>query len=165
MPPERTKGRNGLAADPALVCHTRYVRDVLVKEHPLAVDGLPVLGQDRPESLIETLAVFLEGLPEKTFLHGADLLQSAVAAAVLNDSASFQPMNADFLKCELHHQFGSSMKYAGSPVRRSDCKSPFRDAEPGLERAELNRGASGQNAGRITPFGLNMMTTRCLRFA
>src|SRR5204862_587714 len=59
--PEKTKGRAGLAADPALACHDRQICVVLVKDHSRGVHCLPVLCENRPERLIETLAVFLEG--------------------------------------------------------------------------------------------------------
>src|SRR5438309_5038323 len=101
-PARRKRRRAGPALRPILPspCHDRQVCVVLMKDHPFGVHCVPVFGQNRPERLIETLAVFLEGLPEKAFLYGADLLESAVAAAVLDDRAGFQPMNADLVEYE-----------------------------------------------------------------
>ena len=45
--------------------------------------GLPVLVENRPEHLVEILAVLEERLAQHALLHGADLPQRAVAAAVL----------------------------------------------------------------------------------
>src|SRR4051812_22325277 len=56
---------------------------------------LPVLVENRPERLIEILAVLEERLAEQPFLDGADFSQRAVPAPVLHGRPSFQPMHAN----------------------------------------------------------------------
>src|SRR5204863_6357345 len=66
------------------------------------VPGLPVFVQDRPERLIEILAVLEERLAKQSFLHGAHLLERAVSASVAHRRACLQPVNADGVEREAH---------------------------------------------------------------
>src|SRR5262249_45927248 len=69
-----------------------------------AADCLPahsVLGQKRPERLIEVLAAAVERSPQYRFLHGADLLKRAVATAVLECRARLEASRADHLEREV----------------------------------------------------------------
>src|SRR6266571_1395329 len=55
----------------------------------------PVFLQERPEDLVEVLAVAAHRAPEDPFLHGADLPERAVGAAVLQQHSRFEAMGAD----------------------------------------------------------------------
>ena len=65
---------------------------------------LPVGLEQRVERLIEIMTVALERPAQDPFLHGAELLKRAVAAAVQDRRARFQTMHAERLEHELEHE-------------------------------------------------------------
>ena len=56
---------------------------------------------------VEILAVAEERLAQHTFLHGADLDERAVAAAVQHGRARLEAMNADRVEDEFEHEPGA----------------------------------------------------------
>src|SRR3954469_7913858 len=99
--------------------------------------GLPVLGENRPQSLIQVLAVLQEGLAKDAFLHCADLAERAVAAPVADRGPRLEAMHTDLFERETDQHLGAFLEHAGAPVRRSDRKAPLRRAEAGLQLAQL----------------------------
>src|SRR5579864_9502898 len=86
---------------------------------------LPVGVQDRPERLVEALAISLERLSEDPFLDGADLPQRTVSPAVSERRARLEPADADGVERKAEHQPGAFVEHAGAPVWRPDGESPF----------------------------------------
>src|SRR3954454_14388060 len=105
----------------------RYSR---VRECTLPV---PILVEDRPQRLIEVLAVLLERLAKHPFLHRTELAERAVAAAVADRGARLEAMHTDLLEREAHDQLRAFLEHAGAPVRRSDRKAPLGRPEAGLQ--------------------------------
>src|SRR5262247_4078057 len=100
-------------------------------------DALPVLGQEGPERLIEILAAPAERSSQHRFLHGADLLERAVAAAVLERRARLEASRADDLERKVDDEVGAVREDASSPVLVGDRESPLGRPEVGIECAHL----------------------------
>src|SRR5207245_10293531 len=136
--------RGGNAGITRLACRAGdrgAVAEGLVND-PWAPDGLglhPVFVDDRPEHLIQVLAVLEERSPEHAFLHGADLSRRAIAAAVPDRRARLDSMYAHHLEREFEHELRPLEKEARAPVGRPDREAPLRPAEPGLERPDLEK--------------------------
>src|SRR5207237_6890994 len=121
---QRQRAGSALTASPALSCHVCYGWICLVNRALLrgpAVLCLPILVENRPQRLIEILAVLQERFAEQAFLHRADLSQRAVAAAVAHGSARLEAVNPDRLEREAHQQFSSFLEPTGSTVLYPDC--------------------------------------------
>ena len=71
---------------------------------------LPVFVDDRVERLIEVLAVAKERLAKHPFLHSTDLPQCAVAAAIPQRGACFEPMHAERFKSESQDELRTLLK-------------------------------------------------------
>src|SRR5262245_42860121 len=93
----------------------------------------PVFVEDRPQRLVEILAVLEERPPQHAFLHGADLAKRAVAASVLQRGPRLEPVDAHRFEREPNEELGAVDERAGSPERRTESKSPLRRPETGFE--------------------------------
>src|SRR6185436_16816735 len=113
----------------------------LVNSRPLLRDpaalGLPVLVENRPQRLIQVLAVLQKGLAQNAFLHRADLAERTVAAPVADRGPRLETMHTDLFEREPDQQLGAFLEHAGAPVRRSDRKAPLGRAEAGLQLTQL----------------------------
>src|ERR1043166_7181537 len=89
---------------------------------PTQLRASPVLGEDRPERLIEVLAVAQEGLAQDPLARGADLPQRAVAAAVQDRRACLEAVRANRLERELHGELRAVDEHARAPELRGDRK-------------------------------------------
>ena len=67
----------------------------------------PVVREDRPERLIEVDAVSQERTLQDAFLRRAELVQRAVAPAVLERRTRFEPVHTDDIEHEIEDEFGS----------------------------------------------------------
>src|SRR4051812_47411 len=119
------KQRAGKPVTAVLPLPAMSVADIvlwLVNSRPLLRDpgalGLPVLGENRPQRLIQVLAVLEEGLPKDAFLHCADLAERAVATPVVDRGPRLQAMHTDLFERETHQQLGAFLEHARAPVRR-----------------------------------------------
>src|SRR5262245_42242910 len=118
----KAKGRKARDGRPAPACHVccRMCVWCLVNSHSLlrhpAAFGLPVLVENRPQRLIEILAVLQERPAEQPFLHRTDLPKRAVPASVVDRSPRLEAMNPDLLEREADQQFGSILEDSGAPV-------------------------------------------------
>src|SRR3954447_19222371 len=75
----------------------------------------PVLRENRPERLIEVLAVAQERLAQDALARRADLPQRAVAAAVQHRRPRLEPVRADRVERELHDELRAVAEHAGPP--------------------------------------------------
>src|SRR5712691_1298974 len=91
--PEKARDRENLA-------EKRSVHQGWRRSHHRRARDAPVAFENRVKDLIDILAVAEERLAENAFLDGANLQQRAVAAAVRNRRARFQPVNTDRLERE-----------------------------------------------------------------
>src|SRR5579871_3122449 len=85
--------------------------------------------ENRVQRLIEALAATDERLAEYAFLHGADLQQRAVAAAVEHGRARLEAARAQRVEDELQHERRALGEDAAAPERRAERKAPLRDIE------------------------------------
>ena len=102
------------------------------------------LPRDRPQRLIEILAVPQERSTQHAFLHGAQLSERAVAASVAERRTRFEPVHAEHVEREAQDEFRavertcpcpSTPTRSRSPIRT--CRSPARAT--GSERARWRR--------------------------
>src|SRR5439155_7520514 len=100
------------------------------KRAPIGVD-------DGVERLIQIAAVAQQRLAQQAFLHGADLLERAVAAAVEDRRARFEAADAHRVEYELEDQLRAVLEDAGAPEGRSERESPLRGVEAVTEIANL----------------------------
>src|SRR5207247_9316884 len=121
----------------ALSVHPRRLRNGRVRRWTNVSRRAPVLIENRVQQLVDVLAVALKRLAQNRFLHGAYLLQRAVAAAVDCRRAGLETMHADRVEHERHHELGALREYAGAPERRADGKAPFRCPEVGIQLTDL----------------------------
>ena len=124
-------------------------RSILVEGDLAAPDHFgpaPVLVENRPQHLIPILAVAKERAPQHTLLDRADFSERRVPARVLEARASFQPMNADDVEREVHHEFRSCPEHARAPERRSDGETPFGRSEARFELPQLKEANGGVEA-------------------
>src|SRR5450432_114621 len=84
----------------------------------------PVGVEDRVEDLVDLLAVLGERLAKQTLLHGAQLLEGAVATAVLYHRARFQPVHAERLEREIEHELRALLEHARAPEVGVDREAP-----------------------------------------
>src|SRR6185295_16582145 len=77
-------------------------------------------GEDRPVGLIHVDAVAEERAAKHRFLHRAQLLQRAVAAAVLDRRFGFQAADAEDVEREVEHQVRAVREDARAPVIGAD---------------------------------------------
>src|SRR6476646_12083759 len=113
----------------------------------------PVGVEQRVERLIEVPSVAEERPAQNAFLHRAQLLQRAVAAAVQDRGARFEAMHAERVENEFEHELRAVLKHPGAPERLAQRKSPLgvlkplpeiphlEDADRGVEAAERDREA------------------------
>src|SRR3989442_2715945 len=90
----------------------------------------PILVENRPQHLIQLLAIPHERLTKNPFLHRADLLQRAVAATVPDRRTCLEAMHADCFEREVDDELGAFLEDSRAPEGRADRESPFRGAEP-----------------------------------
>ena len=118
---------------PCLPCLLPILCCGLVNSRPLLRDpaalGLPVLVENRPQRLIQVLAVLQERLAKDAFLHGADLPQRAVAAAVADRRARLEPVHADRLEREADDQqfapsWNTPVPQNGDPIAKPHSAVP-----------------------------------------
>src|SRR5450830_215306 len=74
---------------------------------PHGPGAAPLVIEDRPQGLVEILAVPVERLAEYPFLHGTDFSERAITATVADGGARFETVDAHGLECKLHHEFRS----------------------------------------------------------
>ena len=72
--------------------------------------------EDRPERLIEVDAVSQERTLQDAFLRRAELVQRAVAPAVLERRARLEPVHADHIEHEIEDELGGIHEEAAAPV-------------------------------------------------
>src|SRR3954462_2690921 len=112
----KAKGRKARDGCPAPACHV-CCRIVLwlVNSRPLLRDpaalGRPVLGENRPQRLIQVLAVLQEGLAKDAFLHCADLAERAVAAPVADRGPRLEAMHTDLFERETDQHLGAFLEH------------------------------------------------------
>src|SRR5262245_29971892 len=90
---------------------------------------LPVFIDDRVECLIEVLAVAKERLAKHPFLHGTNLPQCAVAAAIPQRGACFESMHAERFESESQDELRTFLKDPEAPERRPEREAPFGGTE------------------------------------
>src|SRR5689334_24792128 len=89
----------------------------------------PLFGEDRPQHLIEVLAVAEERSPEYALARRADLAQRAAAASVGRRRPRLEPVHADRGEREVERQLRAVDEQAAAPELRRDRESPLADAE------------------------------------
>src|SRR5262249_33706203 len=99
----------------------------------------PILVDDRPQQLIQVLAIAKERLPQHALAPGAELAQRAVAAAVQRRRTRFQPMNPDDQEPVVERQRGAVEERACAPELAGEREAPFGRSEVRLERANLHQ--------------------------
>src|SRR5262245_26565796 len=97
----------------------------------------PGVAQDGPEALIVIHAVAKERGAKHRFLNRAELLQRAVASAVLESGPRLEPVHADDVEREIKDEPGGIHEDAFAPELRTEREAPFGDVEPWLESANL----------------------------
>src|SRR3954471_3829091 len=84
---------------PSPPCLSRGCSRGLVDRHPRVREcttlPVPILVEDRPQRLIQVLAVLLERLAKYPFLHRTELAERAVAAAIADRGARLEAMHTD----------------------------------------------------------------------
>src|SRR5262245_32081515 len=100
--------------------------------------GLAVRRQDRPERLMELLAVLGERPPKHALLDGAELPQCAGAAPVAQRRPRLEPVHAKSVEHEVERELRGVLEQPGAPVRRSDCETPFRRLERIVQLPDLD---------------------------
>src|SRR3954452_11192715 len=113
----------------------------------------PLAVEQRVERLVEIPSVAEKRPAENTFLHRAQFLERAIAAAILDGGARFEPMHAERLEHELQDELRAFVEHTGSPERGAERKSPLsvfeilpkvaylEDADRGVETVERDREA------------------------
>src|SRR5205823_14626589 len=105
----RTRGRPSVSShgsrsgdQPDLTGASPATSRTLVDNDAKSPDRLraPFVGDDAPERLIEIFAVPQERSAQHTFLYCADLAEGAVATAIFQGRAGFEPMNTDHVERE-----------------------------------------------------------------
>src|SRR5687768_7451426 len=104
---------------------------------PRGLGLAPLLREDRPQHLIEKLAVLQERTAQHAFLHGAEFAQRAVAAPVGYRRARFEPAHVEYLNRKVHHHAPSINEHARAPELRAERKAPFGRLERWFELANL----------------------------
>src|ERR1043165_377780 len=97
----------------------------------------PILVQDRPQCLVEVLAVAEERLAQDAFLHRADLAQRAVAPPVEDGGAGLEPVSLDDVERKVDDHARAIREHPRAPERRANREAPYGRAESGLELADL----------------------------
>src|SRR5688500_1833732 len=138
-----------MTLQPLCVATTTRCDANLVHDHrPAWLRYLPFAVEDRPEDLVEILAVAEErAAPEAgrhraaqdAFLPRADLPERRVAAPVLDRRARFEPMHADGLEREAHDLAGAFDEDARAPELGAHAEAPLRRPEPRLELPDLEQ--------------------------
>src|SRR5919202_1366123 len=90
--------------------------------------ALPVLVENRPEDLVEVLAVAEKRLSQDAFLNRAHLLERAVSAAVAQGSARFEAVDSHRIEREGDHELRAFLEHRRSPVPPTHRESPFSSA-------------------------------------
>src|SRR5205085_2339789 len=78
----------------------------------------PVVFDDRPQNLIDILAVAPERLADKTFFDRAELAERTVAAAVGHSGTRLDAMDTDSSDCEIDDHARGLLENAQTPERR-----------------------------------------------
>src|SRR5205807_5263098 len=99
--------------------------------------------ENRPAGLIHVDAVAQERAAKHGFLNGAELLQRAVAAAVLDRRLRFQAAHAEDVEREVEDDLRRIREDAGAPVVGAKREAPFGDIEGACERADLEETDDG----------------------
>src|SRR5712691_8347577 len=102
-------------------------------------DLAPRFGEDRPVGLIQIDAVAQERAAKHRFLHGAQLLERAVAAAVLDRRLRFHASDAEDVEREVEHELRRVHEDACAPEVGAEREAPFSDVEAGRERPHLEQ--------------------------
>src|SRR5437879_11183077 len=106
----------------------------------------PFLGDDAPERLIEIFAVPQERSAQHTFLYCVNLAEGAVATAIFQGRAGFEPMNTDHVEREFRGHPRAFDEHPGAPVFRRHCEPPLSSGKSGPEGPYLK-----QTSRRIHP--------------
>src|SRR5260370_13703386 len=116
---------------------------------PCRVHQDPFVARDRPEHLVHARPVTAKRPTQDSFAAGTDLLQRAVAAAVLDDRARFEAVHGQLGEHEVEYRARRCLEDPGAPELGPDRESPFRQAEGLVERADLDEtdcvGVSGRH--------------------
>ena len=99
----------------------------------------PIVGEDRPERLIEVDAVSQKRTLQHAFLRRAELVERAVAAAVLECRTRLEPVHPDHIEREVEDERGGLHEQAAAPVLRAQREAPLGDVERRLKRPDLEQ--------------------------
>src|SRR5579872_1775463 len=120
-----------------------FVWGLVNAARPDDLAGLAVVREDRPERLIQILAVLEERLPEHAFLNGAELPQRAGAAAVAQGRARLEALHAHRVEREVEDQLRRFLEHPGAPVAGADREAPLGVLERCIELADLDDADGG----------------------
>ena len=117
---------------------------------PSRVDGPPPVGfQDRPEHLIQILAVAQEGPTQNAFLNRAELAKRTVATTVPNGGPSFQPVDPDRVERERQDELSAGHEQPCAPELGPQRKPPLGGRKPDrIQGSELE-----ESHGRLASIG------------